>query len=412
MPSLRDLEVHVTDGQGTVLDEYGVQKISKSNLVSCFIESKSDQPFRVTVKPTAMPFPGYPSPRRALPQQEGKATEISDDKDLYEASLADTYSEGASKKGTKIKSSEPRFHLLATMRLDGREKHEKQIIVYLDENDPSYGAHRDGVVIFRARLTYDSDGNIRESGWVFKDVGIDDLFRTLDIGDNIDDEKDRPAIPLTAEDELTAAFDKLGSDRLQNKAESKAGQIEITLDKITVKHTNRGAWRPPAEMSKDEAGARSSLRDNITHTVGRDDTGRTIRTVDAVIYEPWPRREERRFATFLFYYRARETLVRFGFPGIATGALVLRSTGKAELARGKLLRGSGMEHGGRRKRDGDHEVGGPVKEGRWEMSLQLRDGRGGEGKAAAGEEKVLVGEDKAASGKKVVDRQKQENEGL
>lgn len=62
MPTIRNITVHVTTTNGTPLREHGIQTFSSNkSMISCFIESKTDMPFHITVQPT-MPFPDFPKP--------------------------------------------------------------------------------------------------------------------------------------------------------------------------------------------------------------------------------------------------------------------------------------------------------------------------------------------------------------
>lgn len=62
MPFFRNVEVRITDQTGCPLQEYGIQKLSNANQASCYIESKTDERFRIYLKPV-MPFPDFPKPR-------------------------------------------------------------------------------------------------------------------------------------------------------------------------------------------------------------------------------------------------------------------------------------------------------------------------------------------------------------
>lgn len=135
MPSLRDLEIHVTDKHRNPLPEYGIQKMSKANLISCFIESKTDTPFQVSVKPT-MPFPGLAERRLAAPSLP-RAKDVERMRrrggDFYNGEAWDDVMESEARdRSDEEAATEPvqPFHLLATMRLDGRERAEKSVIVY------------------------------------------------------------------------------------------------------------------------------------------------------------------------------------------------------------------------------------------------------------------------------------------
>lgn len=226
---------------------------------------------------------------------------------------------------------------------------------------------------------------MRASGWVFKDVGIDDLFGAMGIDGSDGGEAE---VPLTAEEDLAQAFEKLAERRLADRVEGKIGQIEITLEKIVVLRIERGAWQPPSEADNaTSAGPAPSARD-VAHTVGRNPTERTASTVDAIFYD---KIEPGTFATFRFYYRSAETLGRFGFPGFAAGAQAPSATRKGLLAASKLASRSGVGEKGRRGREEEWEDGeAPVKEGRWEMHMAVRGGPGEKERVVGGE-----GEEKA-----------------
>lgn len=50
MPQLRNITVHVTDGNGNDLEEWGVQNL-RGNKVSAYIKSTTNMPFRVSIRP-------------------------------------------------------------------------------------------------------------------------------------------------------------------------------------------------------------------------------------------------------------------------------------------------------------------------------------------------------------------------
>lgn len=58
MPTLRNVTVHITTPTGQPLEEFGLQRLRNRPRVSCFIESRSDMPFRVSLQPT-VPWPGF-----------------------------------------------------------------------------------------------------------------------------------------------------------------------------------------------------------------------------------------------------------------------------------------------------------------------------------------------------------------
>lgn len=55
MPKYRSITVHVTDRHGNALTEWGVQKLDRSKLTSCYIQSETDMAFRISIKPE-LPF--------------------------------------------------------------------------------------------------------------------------------------------------------------------------------------------------------------------------------------------------------------------------------------------------------------------------------------------------------------------
>ena len=59
MPTYRSLDVRVTDGYDQPLPEYGTRTLDRRHLSTCYIESKTDKPFRIVITPTAVPFPDH-----------------------------------------------------------------------------------------------------------------------------------------------------------------------------------------------------------------------------------------------------------------------------------------------------------------------------------------------------------------
>ena len=47
--------MHVTNAEGQVFDEWGVQPFRKRNKISAYIKSKSEEAFRITIQPQ-IPF--------------------------------------------------------------------------------------------------------------------------------------------------------------------------------------------------------------------------------------------------------------------------------------------------------------------------------------------------------------------
>ncbi|KAK4544707.1 hypothetical protein LTR36_003956 [Oleoguttula mirabilis] len=212
-----------------------------------------------------------------------------------------------------LPSSAP-YHLLATLRLDGRRSYEKRSIIYLDRDHKRFRSEN--------RLCYrnveDQDGTVRECSWFFKEVGIETAFDKLFIarGDGNDD-----ATPTMDHADLLAAFGGLGADGLQDAEEKvQAGQIELTLERVTVGAVRRNVdWQPDTEQDGVDVDVDLSARDvgKVSHTSARqiDDKRKArIDTVDYSVLVPG----ELPFATFKFYYRSEEKLRKFGFDGFPT----------------------------------------------------------------------------------------------
>ena len=59
MPTYRDVSVQVTDSANTPLTEYGARKLERARLNTCYIQSKTDMPFRILIKPGESLFPAF-----------------------------------------------------------------------------------------------------------------------------------------------------------------------------------------------------------------------------------------------------------------------------------------------------------------------------------------------------------------
>ncbi|KAK0256574.1 hypothetical protein B0A54_04586 [Friedmanniomyces endolithicus] len=59
MPTFRYITVHVTDKDNTPLQEYGIRKSDRAKNTSCYIQSEYDMPFRISIKPSTLPFPEF-----------------------------------------------------------------------------------------------------------------------------------------------------------------------------------------------------------------------------------------------------------------------------------------------------------------------------------------------------------------
>ena len=207
------------------------------------------------------------------------------------------------------------WHLLATLRLDGRTGFEKRCIVYLDERHSSFKLY-DGMVYMRSRNVQDEDGGLRECGWYFRDVGIETVFDKLFLSGGAGEGE---AVPAKDEDDLLAAFSSLGASGFEDAEEEiQAGQIEITLERVRVGETRNGVrFQPPSGQDIDMDSPDLS---KLSHTAARDAGRRRANRIDLVYYEPFTPGGEKPYATFRFYYRSEEKLRKFNFPGFPPSA--------------------------------------------------------------------------------------------
>lgn len=59
MPTLKDVCVHVTDGDGEVLPEWGLHKLKHRNVMTCYIQSETNLAFGISIKPTNLYSPHF-----------------------------------------------------------------------------------------------------------------------------------------------------------------------------------------------------------------------------------------------------------------------------------------------------------------------------------------------------------------
>lgn len=154
------------------------------------------------------------------------------------------------------------WHLLAMLRLDGREDVEKKAFVILDRFEDGFSD--DGHVILKSTSVRNENGNWRECGWVFRDVGVDITFENLQL-----DADDQTTIHAHPEEELTDAFEAMGAGESAEKDEqSKVGQIEVRLDRVKLGETVSGRLKDRTEGLAMRQ-LRSSTIGDAKHTIGR-----------------------------------------------------------------------------------------------------------------------------------------------
>ncbi|KAK0362844.1 hypothetical protein LTR59_013118 [Friedmanniomyces endolithicus] len=70
MPTFRYITVHVTDKDNTPLQEYGTRKSERAKNTSCYIQSEYDMPFRISIKPSTLPFPEFETKKEEQQSQQ------------------------------------------------------------------------------------------------------------------------------------------------------------------------------------------------------------------------------------------------------------------------------------------------------------------------------------------------------
>lgn len=211
--------------------------------------------------------------------------------------------------------SPPPFHLLASLFLDGRQKAERKVIVYLNPNDEDF-AYPDGKVTFRSRWVQGNDGSLKEHSWVFKDVGIDTIFDKMFISGG---ENRAEILEEHDEDAMVAAMRAtgLGVEGDANEEKSNLGQILVIVQRVVLgtKWQHKQYHSKHQEDDEAEDVDMAGVKNEITHTTGLEHTGtRSSRPIRVVSYEPYVK-DEKPYATFQFFYRSQQTLQKFGFPG-------------------------------------------------------------------------------------------------
>ncbi|MCJ1392585.1 hypothetical protein MMC18_005455 [Xylographa bjoerkii] len=211
----------------------------------------------------------------------------------------------------------PPFHLLASLYLDGREKPERKVIVYLDPDDDEFH-YPSGEVEIKTRWTQCKDGNIKEQSWVFQDIGIETLFdKMLIAGD-----KTITPVAQRSETELVNAFDTIyldGDGDIVREEKSKVGQILVTIERVKLgerwQDTN---FRAKHKEHETEDIDMTDAGKEITHTTGfahKKTVSAKSEGVRVVAFTKF-KADEGIFAAFQFFYRSKSILQKFDFAGL------------------------------------------------------------------------------------------------
>lgn len=114
------------------MQEFGTNKRDSSKIASCFIQSKTNMKFRICVR-----APTLPSPVSRRPEDDIPAPGVSGGHSAPHPALP--ASGDVSNPGCDPFQSPAPWHLLVTVRFDGKKSFERRNIMYLDR------AHSDHV---------------------------------------------------------------------------------------------------------------------------------------------------------------------------------------------------------------------------------------------------------------------------
>lgn len=200
------------------------------------------------------------------------------------------------------------WHLLATLKLDGKSKYECQSIIFLNRLSPHF-KRPDGQTVIKDRTVKGADGELRVCGWLFKEVGIETVFNKMRVAGEDSESLDEA-------NELASEMDRLGEYGLEDGEEkAQAGQIEISFERITLSGSKYDTeWFRQEDQDMGGYYEADDLA-RVSHTTAHD-YGTIRRKSNTVIeYRKYDEKEES-YAIFKFYYRSEEKLRTFNFPGL------------------------------------------------------------------------------------------------
>lgn len=191
------------------------------------------------------------------------------------------------------------WHLLATLKLDGRSEIERRVFVLLNHDDIGFEEQ----VVLSGAMVRGEDGAWREYEWVFKDVGIDVAFENLALGGL--HQGTLPAQP----DELAEAFGAMSGTLSRDKDEGgKVGQIQLRLDRVTLGETVNGI-SGSLKGAKALADLDGSAIGDAQHTVGRRGGVRKAPPSQTTYYHRMDKNNEP-YAIFRFNYCEESKSIR------------------------------------------------------------------------------------------------------
>lgn len=335
MPDYKGVTIKVTTQEGVELDEYGVKSMTRRNFCSAYVQSETDVSFKISLTPDISFFeegrhesPGSrPSRRITRPSRyrhRHRNCSPSPSDDDYMSESYEWDSRDCNHKSPVRRA--PRFHLLATIHIDGRTKYERRVIIYLDPRHRNF-SEPDGKVWLTSRWSRADDGTIMMHKWVFKDVGIESMFDKLLLSGDVKEEEANKE----DEDAIINAMNSLGTKEEDgDEEEAKVGVIRIILHRIKVgyEYDDRDFNPPYREDEGDDVDMADANK--VTHTTGLD-KGYSFgcKSIPVINYTPF---DEPDYATFKFFYRSKDVLRKFGFANFPRSPPLPPTT----IARGRL----------------------------------------------------------------------------
>ncbi|CAK4030259.1 Hypothetical predicted protein [Lecanosticta acicola] len=270
MPSYRNVCVSIHDVAGEKLEEFGFRKYERHHEASCYIESVAGRRFQIVICLDKMPF-------RAVEEPD------------YD------------------------WHLLATLRLDGRLTPETQALVFLDKSHPYYPS--DGCFVMGEKKVCGSDNIVRTHRWIFRDVGIETLLEDVELN----------KAEISEEEELENALQGMGADLEEKEETGCVGRIEVTLERV---HLDGATYLGPERVSSEQEGSATSMAfkpsREISHTAQLDEGTRS--PTKSTHYLKWYpcTAFEAPFARIKFFYRNAQVLRKYGFAGFEDKGVIPR----------------------------------------------------------------------------------------
>lgn len=336
MPKYKGVTIKVTTQEGVELDEYGVKSMTRRNFCSAYVQSETDVSFKISLTPDISFFeegchesPGSrPSRRITRPSRyrhrhRNHSPSPSGDDCMSES---DEWDSRDYNHKSPVRRA-PRFHLLATIHIDGRTKYERRVIIYLDPRHRNF-SEPDGKVWLTSRWSRADDGTIMMHKWVFKNVGIESMFDKLLLSGDVKEEEANKE----DEDAIINAMNSLGTKEEDGDEEAEVGVIRIILHRIKVGYEYDDRDFNPSYREDEGADVDMADANKVTHTMGLDkgySLGR--KSIPVITYTSF---DEPDYATFKFFYRSKNVLRKFGFANFPQSPPLPPTT----IARGRLQR--------------------------------------------------------------------------